>query len=300
MQEEKPSEHLWRIYSLDPFRRIDVHAFRRLPGAPNAIDPRAQLIRVDFNVPMKEGKITNTQRIDAALPTIQYAIKNGAKVRVVEKSPLEADFTVARRIGHRLLGCVSPEGDVSKCSAPGAIPQRAARIAAAAPRSPSCSCPTWAAPTAPRWPSTLWSPAWTRSRRASAPNSASTSPSSRSARGPPWRRPARRPRPAASSSSRTCASTSRRRASPRRPTAPKSRPPRRPWRPSRRRSRSSETSTVRACAVRPHEQQSFLSACCRRRRLTASRLNAPISIDTFVLILLLPLHPPLLLIRHAQ
>jgi phosphoglycerate kinase len=37
------------------------------------------LIRVDFNVPMKEGKITNTQRIVAALPTVEYALKNGAK-----------------------------------------------------------------------------------------------------------------------------------------------------------------------------------------------------------------------------
>lgn len=37
------------------------------------------LIRVDFNVPLKEGKITNTQRIDAALPTVKYALENGAK-----------------------------------------------------------------------------------------------------------------------------------------------------------------------------------------------------------------------------
>ncbi|XP_052796682.1 probable phosphoglycerate kinase [Mya arenaria] len=37
------------------------------------------LIRVDFNVPLKGTTITNTQRIDAALPTIKYALENGAK-----------------------------------------------------------------------------------------------------------------------------------------------------------------------------------------------------------------------------
>ncbi|KAF8386064.1 pgk-1 [Pristionchus pacificus] len=37
------------------------------------------LIRVDFNVPQKEGKITNNQRIVAAVPTIKYALDNGAK-----------------------------------------------------------------------------------------------------------------------------------------------------------------------------------------------------------------------------
>ena len=38
------------------------------------------IVRVDFNVPIKEGKITNDNRILAALPTINYLTENGAKV----------------------------------------------------------------------------------------------------------------------------------------------------------------------------------------------------------------------------
>ncbi len=38
-------------------------------------------IRVDFNVPLnEEGRITNDARIQASLPTIQYALKQGARV----------------------------------------------------------------------------------------------------------------------------------------------------------------------------------------------------------------------------
>ncbi len=38
------------------------------------------LVRCDFNVPMKDGVITNENRINAALPTIQKLIDDGAKV----------------------------------------------------------------------------------------------------------------------------------------------------------------------------------------------------------------------------
>jgi phosphoglycerate kinase len=37
-------------------------------------------IRVDFNVPIKEGKITDDTRIRGAMPTIKYAVEQGAKV----------------------------------------------------------------------------------------------------------------------------------------------------------------------------------------------------------------------------
>ena len=38
------------------------------------------LVRVDFNVPMKDGVITNDNRLVAALPTIKKLIADGGKV----------------------------------------------------------------------------------------------------------------------------------------------------------------------------------------------------------------------------
>ncbi|CAJ0859712.1 7849_t:CDS:2, partial [Entrophospora sp. SA101] len=40
-------------------------------------------MRVDFNVPFQDGKITNNQRISAALPTIKHALDNKAKAVIL-------------------------------------------------------------------------------------------------------------------------------------------------------------------------------------------------------------------------
>ncbi|KAI9019296.1 3-phosphoglycerate kinase [Phycomyces nitens] len=41
------------------------------------------LIRVDFNVPIKDGKITNSNRIIQALPTVKYALEQGASAVIL-------------------------------------------------------------------------------------------------------------------------------------------------------------------------------------------------------------------------
>jgi phosphoglycerate kinase len=76
------------------------------------LENKKVLIRCDFNVPMKEGKIVDDTRITAALPTIKYCIDQNAKVvlfshlgRVKEEADLAKNnlAPVAKRL-EELLG----------------------------------------------------------------------------------------------------------------------------------------------------------------------------------------------------
>lgn len=93
------------------------------------------LIREDLNVPMQEGKITNDQRILAALPTIQYALTAGACVMLMshlgrpkegEYDPQYSLLPIARRLSELLgqhvplitdwlQGCDVKPGEVVLC-----------------------------------------------------------------------------------------------------------------------------------------------------------------------------------------
>jgi len=69
------------------------------------------LVRADYNVPVKDGKITDDYRIKQSIPTLKYLLEQGAKVVVCShlgrpKGPGDASaslFPVAKRL-HELLG----------------------------------------------------------------------------------------------------------------------------------------------------------------------------------------------------
>ena len=59
------------------------------------------LIREDLNVPVQDGKVTSDARLKAALPTLQSALEQGAKVMVMshlgrpEEGVYDAEYSLA-------------------------------------------------------------------------------------------------------------------------------------------------------------------------------------------------------------
>ncbi|MCB1304587.1 MAG: phosphoglycerate kinase, partial [Leptospiraceae bacterium] len=76
-----------------------MSAFARKTIEDVALKGKRTLVRVDFNVPVKGGKVTNDKRLRATLPTLHYLIEQGARIILMShlgrpKGQVKAEFSL--------------------------------------------------------------------------------------------------------------------------------------------------------------------------------------------------------------
>ncbi|MBR0467533.1 phosphoglycerate kinase [Candidatus Saccharibacteria bacterium] len=87
------------------------------------VKDKTVLVRVDYNVPLKDGKITDDLRVRASLPTLEYLLEAGAKKIILishlgrPKGKIDLEFTLLPVVD--VIRKLLPKQKIGFCALPG-------------------------------------------------------------------------------------------------------------------------------------------------------------------------------------
>ena len=102
---------------------MTVAKFKTLDDLPADLSGKVALVRVDLNLPMKDGSATDVTRVEAVRPTILELCDRGAKVLLLAQRP-------ASHVGAPCAELLIAAGDVAARAAPRGSHAAASRAAA--------------------------------------------------------------------------------------------------------------------------------------------------------------------------